>query len=151
MPYDNKTSHFYFKSDEDAERWLNLYAPEAYYYPSPTGPQSGTISINNPMLDNNTPFIPQSPFPLCPQCNNHHHPNAICFTIFEENLAIPLYDAGASIYKEGDVTGSSHQAHIDKYFTRRSATGVNRDNAHHKCSHCGGIYYSSTQCPIIIA
>jgi hypothetical protein len=49
------------------------------------------------------------------------------------------------------VTGSSHQAHIDEYFTRRPAIGVNRDNAHHECSHCGGVYHSPTQCPVIVS
>jgi hypothetical protein len=49
------------------------------------------------------------------------------------------------------VTGSSHQACIDKYFTRRPAIGVNRDNAHRKCTHCGGVYHSPTQCPVIIS
>jgi hypothetical protein len=106
------------------------------------------------MPDDDTPFISQNPspeFPLCPQCNDHHRPNAICFTTFKENLAIPLHNAGASIYKEGDVTGSSCQAHIDEYFTRRPTMGVNRDNAHCKCTHCGGVYHSPTQCPVIIS
>jgi hypothetical protein len=105
------------------------------------------------MPDDDTPFVPQNPspeFPLCLQCSNHHHRDAICFTTFEANLAVPLCDAGASIYKEGDVTRSSCQAHIDKYFTRRPTVGVNRNNAHHKCTHCGGVYHSPTQCPIII-
>jgi hypothetical protein len=107
MPYDDETGHSYFETDEDAECWLNLYTPEAYYYASPADPHPGTIPINNPMPDDDTPFIPQNPspeFPLCPQCNDHHCANAICFTTFEENLAVPLRDAGASIYKEGDVT-----------------------------------------------
>jgi hypothetical protein len=29
--------------------------------------------------------------------------------------------------------------------------GINRDNAHHECSHCGGVYHSPTQCPVIIS
>ena len=49
------------------------------------------------------------------------------------------------------VTGSSCQAHINKYFTRRSTVGVNRDNAHRECTHCGGVYHSPTQCSVIIA
>jgi hypothetical protein len=104
MPYNNETGHSYFKSDKDTDQWLNLYAPEAYYYPLPADPQPRTIPIDDPMPDDDTPFIPQNPspkFPLCPQCNDHHHLNAICFTTFEENLAIPLHDAGASIYKGG--------------------------------------------------
>ena len=48
------------------------------------------------------------------------------------------------------VTGSSHQARIDEFFTRRPTIGVNRDNAHYECSHCGGVYHSPTQCPVII-
>jgi len=49
------------------------------------------------------------------------------------------------------VTGSSRQARIDEYFTRRPTMGVNRDNTHHECTHCGGVYHSPTQCPVIIA
>jgi hypothetical protein len=153
MPYDDETGHSYFESDEDTERWLNLYAPEAYYYASPADPHPGTIPIDDPMPDDDTPFIPWNPspeFPLYPQCNDHHRQNAICFTTFEANLAVPLRDAGASIYKEGDVTGSSHQARIDEYFTRRPTVGVNRNNAHHECTHCGGVYHPPTQCPIIV-
>ena len=49
------------------------------------------------------------------------------------------------------VTGSSCQARIDEYFTRRPAIGINRDNAHRECSHCGGVYHSPTQCSVIIS
>jgi hypothetical protein len=52
--------------------------------------------------------------------------------------------------KEGNVTGSSCQTHVDEYFTLRPATGVNRDNAYHKCTHYGGVYHVPTQCPVII-
>jgi hypothetical protein len=153
MPYNDKTGHSYFETNEDAECWLNLYMLEAYYYTSPADQHPGTIPIDNPMPDDNTPFVPQNPspeFPLCPQCSDHHRRDAICFTIFEENLAAPLHDAGASIYKEGDVTGSSRQARIDEYFTRRPVIGVNRDNAHRECTHCGGVYHLPTQCPVIV-
>src|SRR6266851_1818781 len=75
MPYDNETGHSYFKSDEDAERWLSYYAPEAYYY---------TFPIDTPM-HNNSPFIPKDPSATT---------SCLC-------------NAGASVYKKGDVTGST--------------------------------------------
>jgi hypothetical protein len=48
------------------------------------------------------------------------------------------------------VTGSSRQARVDEYFTRRPTVGVNRDNTHRECTHCGGVYHSPTQCPVIV-
>ncbi len=38
MPYDDETGHSYFESDEDADRWNSLYAPEAFWYDTPVHP-----------------------------------------------------------------------------------------------------------------
>ncbi len=38
MPYDDETGHSYFESDEDAEQWNSLYAPEAFWYDTPACP-----------------------------------------------------------------------------------------------------------------
>src|SRR6266851_75507 len=115
MPYDNETGHSYFKSDNDAEQWLSLYAPEAYYYPLPIDQQPGTIPIDAPMHDN-SPFIPKDPctqLPACLQHNEPHHPKAVCPTTSEDlpsTATLLLCDAGASVYKEGDVTRSTSKS-----------------------------------------
>ena len=85
MPYDNETGHSYFKSDKDAEHWLSYYVPEAYYYTSPIDQQGGTIPTDTSMCDD-SPFIPEDPFSM---------------------TTLSSHDAGASVYKEGDVTGST--------------------------------------------
>jgi hypothetical protein len=44
MSYDDETSHSYFESDTDADRWNSLYAPDAYYYHTPDSPCNPTIT-----------------------------------------------------------------------------------------------------------
>ena len=64
MPYDDETGHSYFESDEEAERWLSLYAPEVFLYPSPIDQRPRTIPMDDVIPS--SPTIPSPEFPLCP-------------------------------------------------------------------------------------
>jgi hypothetical protein len=139
MPYDDKTGHSYFESDKDTEHWLSLYVPEVFFYPSPIDQRPRIV----PMEDDtpSSPTIPLPEFPLCLQCSDHHHPNAICV---EGAIATTLRDAGASIYKEGDVTGSTSEG-WGRPIPRpclRSPLEIFED-----CIHCSDKYHDSTMCP----
>jgi len=136
MPYDDKTGHSYFESDEEAERWLSLYTSEAFLYPSPVDQRPRIVPIEDDM--------PPSPeFPYCPQCSDHHHPNTICV---EGAMATTLRDIGASIYKKGDVTRSTPKGWGRPISGPRLRSPLETfDN----CTHCGDKYHDSTMCPTI--
>jgi hypothetical protein len=85
-----------------------------------------------------SPTIPPPEFPLCPQCSNHHRPNAICV---EGAMASTLHDAGASIYKEGDVTGSTPEG------WGRPIPGPRLRSPLETFEDCGDKYHDSTICP----
>src|SRR5713101_8289603 len=110
MPYNDKTGHSYFESNAEAERWDSLYIPGFFPYPFPF--YYNRQQDLAPIIDE-TPFIPQDPLihPLpCLQCNQPYHPKAVCPTTFQNipsATELFYHDAGASIYSEGDVTGST--------------------------------------------
>ena len=55
MFYDDKTSHSYFKSDTNTDRWNSLYAPNTYYY-------KDSNSLCNPTITQ-PPAAPLPPIP----------------------------------------------------------------------------------------
>ncbi len=145
MPYNNETGHSYFESNAEAEQWGSTYAPEMYFFPSYFQLQ--------PIVDN-TPFIPEDPLtwlPLCLQCHRPYHAEAVCPTTFQNippAVELLYCNAGASIYLEGNVTGSSSS--IGFITLQRETRPCDPEQIIKECTYCKGPPHSPTKCPAII-